>query len=115
MQLTNQPEENIEKRALELIELVGLEERADHFPSQLSGGEQQRAAFARAFANNPPLVLADEPTGNLDLDTGLRIVDILEGLRTKKTVIVATHDERILGISDRVLTLSKGRLSPFEG
>ena len=103
--------ERIGKRSGSLLKLVGLEHRADHFPAQLSGGEQQRVAFARALANNPPLLLADEPTGNLDVETGLEIVHILEMMKTKgKTVIVATHDERILKLANRALRLHDGRI-----
>jgi putative ABC transport system ATP-binding protein len=99
------------ERAEKLLEVVGLSHRANHFPSQLSGGEQQRVAFARALANNPPLLLVDEPTGNLDLDTGLEIVRILERLKTeKKTIIVATHDERIMQLANRTLQLRNGRI-----
>jgi len=92
--------------------MVGLEHRADHFPSQLSGGEQQRVAFARALANNPPLLLVDEPTGNLDAKTSLKIVQILKKLKDEdaKTVIVATHDERIIHLADKKLHLEDGKL-----
>ena len=94
-----------------MLELVGLQHRAKHFPSQLSGGEQQRIAFARALANDPPLILVDEPTGNLDLETGLEIVRMLEELKAKgKTVVVVTHDERIMQLADKVLCLRDGRL-----
>jgi putative ABC transport system ATP-binding protein len=103
-------EDKVRERSENLLELVGLVDRADHFPFQLSGGEQQRAAFARALANDPPLVLADEPTGNLDLDTGLKIIEVLRGLKGEKTVIVATHDGRILALADRKLTLLDGRI-----
>lgn len=103
--------ERIGKRAEELLKLVGLSHRANHFPAQLSGGEQQRIAFARALANDPPLILVDEPTGNLDLETGLEIVRILENLKEKgKTVIVATHDKRIMQLADRKLHLKDGRV-----
>jgi len=110
MELADWPESRIERRSRELLETVGLTDRGDHFPYQLSGGEVQRVAFARALANDPPLILADEPTGNLDLDTGLKIISLLEGLRSEKTVIVATHDRRIIKLSDRVLTLRDGRI-----
>jgi len=70
----------------------------------------QRAAFARALATDPPLFLVDEPTGNLDLDTGLRIIRILEGLKGRKTIIVATHDRRILRLADRALAMLDGRI-----
>ncbi|MEM2111834.1 MAG: ABC transporter ATP-binding protein [Candidatus Bathyarchaeia archaeon] len=82
--LAKLPINHIEKRTKELLNLVGLGDRANHFPQQLSGGELQRAAFARALANDPPLFLADEPTGNLDLDTGLNIIKILQGLKGRK-------------------------------
>jgi len=103
--------ERIEERSENLLKLVGLEHRANHFPAQLSGGEQQRVAFARALANDPPLILADEPTGNLDVETGLEIVRILEKMKAeRKTVIVATHDGRILELANRTLRLLDGRI-----
>jgi len=77
----------------------------------MSGGEQQRAAFARALANDPPLILVDEPTGNLDLETGLEIVRMLEKLKGRgKTIIVATHDRRIMQLADCILHLKDGRI-----
>ena len=94
-----------------MLELVGLNHRGNHFPAQLSGGECQRIAFARALANDPPLLLADEPTGNLDRETGQRIVEIINKTKTRnRTIIVATHDEKITGLADRILLLEKGRL-----
>ncbi len=110
MQLAGWDEEKIEQKSDELLKLVGLTGRADHFPSQLSGGEQQRAAFARALANDPLILLADEPTGNLDLDTGLKVIDILKGLKGKKTVVVVTHDERIQRLADHTLVMSDGKV-----
>ncbi len=78
------------------METVGLDQRANHFPSQLSGGEQQRVAFARALANDPELILADEPTGNLDAKNAQKIIQVLQFLKDKgKTVIVSTHDLQI--------------------
>jgi len=111
MEWTRKSEEHIRKRVEELLELVGLQHRANHFPSQLSGGEQQRVAFARALANDPPLLLADEPTGNLDTKTSQKIVEILIKLKDAgKTIIVATHDSQILQLADQKLHLSDGRL-----
>jgi len=93
------------------LKIVNLEHRTEHFPFQLSGGEQQRVAFARALANDPPLLLVDEPTGNLDTKTGLKIVELLQKLKDKgKTIIVATHDERIIQIADKKLLLEDGKL-----
>jgi putative ABC transport system ATP-binding protein len=112
MEWAQKPEEQIKKRIEELLDTVGLRHRADHFPSQLSGGEQQRVAFARALANDPPLLLVDEPTGNLDTKTSLKIVQILQRLKgDKKTIVVATHDDRILRLADQKLYLEDGKLA----
>jgi putative ABC transport system ATP-binding protein len=91
--------------------LVGLQHRTEHFPFQLSGGEQQRVAFARALSNDPPLLLIDEPTGNLDAKTSAKIIQILSTLKDGgKTMIVATHDERIFELAHQKLRLEDGRL-----
>jgi len=112
MEWARKPEDHIEKRVEELLEVVGLKHRTEHFPFQLSGGEQQRVAFARALANDPPLLLVDEPTGNLDTKTSLKIVEILRKLKEEgKTIIVATHDERIIGLADQRLYLEDGKLA----
>jgi putative ABC transport system ATP-binding protein len=112
MEWTRKPPEEIEKRVLELLKTVGLEQRANHFPSQLSGGEQQRVAFARALANEPELILADEPTGNLDEKNGQKIVQVLQLLKQQgKSVIVSTHDVQIRELADQVLYLDNGRLA----
>ena len=101
MEWTRKPDREIEKRVEELLNTVGLEHRANHFPSQLSGGEQQRVAFARALSNDPKLVLADEPTGNLDVKNVQKIVQVLQFLKSKgKTVIVSTHDLQIRELAD---------------
>jgi putative ABC transport system ATP-binding protein len=100
------------KRARTLLDDVGLSERGHHYPSQLSGGEQQRVAIARALANDPPILLADEPTGNLDTKTGQHIVDLLVTLRRAKgrTLILVTHDPGLAAQADEVLSLRDGRL-----
>lgn len=115
MEWTRKPANNTRKRVEELMETVGLGHRADHFPFQLSGGEQQRVAFARALANDPPLLLVDEPTGNLDTKTSLKVIQMLQKLKHDgKTVIVATHDERILALAEQKLLLEDGRLVSLE-
>jgi putative ABC transport system ATP-binding protein len=100
------------ERARELLNRVGLGDRLDHFPTQLSGGEQQRVAIARAFANAPRIMFADEPTGNLDSDTGARIVELLEQLNreSKTTIILVTHDLTLASRTQRVIRLSDGRV-----
>ena len=112
MEWSRKPEEQIETRVTELLETVGLQHRANHFPAQLSGGEQQRVAFARALANDPELILADEPTGNLDTINGQKITQMLRMLKAEgKTVIVATHDPELMKLADRTACLEDGRLS----
>jgi putative ABC transport system ATP-binding protein len=111
MEWIQKTENYIAKRVEELLEIVSLQQRVEHFPFQLSGGEQQRVAFARALANNPPLLLVDEPTGNLDTKTSLKIVQILQKLKNNgKTIIVATHDEQIFQLADKKLCLEDGKL-----
>ncbi len=111
VELAGWSREQIKDRSETLLKLVGLEHRANQFPAQLSGDERQRVAFARALANNPPLLLADEPTGNLDTETGLEIVNFLKKIKEDgKTVIVATHDEKLLKLASRSLCLKDGRL-----
>ena len=101
------------ERSRALLEAVGLERRAGHLPRDLSGGEKQRVSIARALAGSPPIVLADEPTGNLDWKTGQRIVELLigEARARGRAVVVVTHDTRIETMADRVLRLEDGRLA----
>ncbi len=105
-------EQDAQPRALEALVAVGLQERVDHFPGQLSGGEQQRVALARAFVANPALILADEPTGNLDLETGEKVMDLLFRLQAEQgtTLILVTHDERLSARCARRLQMVDGRL-----
>ncbi len=111
MEWTRKPEQEVEKRVEELLKTVGLDQRANHFPSQLSGGEQQRVAFARALANDPELILADEPTGNLDVKNAQKIIQVLQFLKSQgKTVIVSTHDLQIQTLADQVFCLEEGKL-----
>ncbi|HVG06918.1 MAG TPA: ABC transporter ATP-binding protein [Thermoanaerobaculia bacterium] len=100
------------RAALGLLEEIGLADRAGSFPDRLSGGEQQRVAVARALAHDPLLVLADEPTGNLDLDTGLQVLEILDRLtrRAGKTMVMVTHSREVVGIADRVFRMEDCKL-----
>jgi putative ABC transport system ATP-binding protein len=99
-------------RALDLLARVGLEDRAHHYPAQLSGGEQQRVAIARAFANQPAILFADEPTGNLDAETGERVIDLLVRLNAerKATLVLVTHDTALAQLATRVVRLRGGRI-----
>ena len=99
-------------RAREMLALVGLEHRLDHRPNQLSGGEQQRVAIARALATDPAIVIADEPTGNLDAANGERLLELIGDLRTRTgaTFLIATHDREVAGRAERTLVIVDGRL-----
>jgi putative ABC transport system ATP-binding protein len=99
-------------RALRLLEAVGVAGRASHYPEELSGGEQQRVAIAVALANDPPVILADEPTAVLDYESAVGVVDLLAGLarESSKTVIVTTHDPRVVVRTDRIVRLEDGRI-----
>lgn len=103
-------------RGIELLNLVGLGERLHHKPSELSGGQQQRVAIARALANNPQIILADEPTGNLDLRTGKEIIELLRQLNKEQgvTIISATHDLKMVDVSDRIVWIRDGRIDRVE-
>ncbi len=103
------------QRARDALELVGLSERMDHFPSQLSGGQQQRVAIARALVNRPTLLLADEPTGNLDSHTSVEIMDVFQGLNERGlTIILVTHEHDIAQFAKRVVVFRDGRIRKDE-
>lgn len=112
IELSGSRDDDAETRARELLGTVGLAERVEHYPAQLSGGEQQRVALARAFANRPKVLFADEPTGNLDTETGQRIIDLLVQLNaaTQTTLILVTHDLELAARAHRVLRLASGRV-----
>jgi len=104
------------EKGMELLKLVGLADRYRHKPSELSGGQQQRVAIARSLANDPAIVLADEPTGNLDLNTGEEIIYLLKQMSRERevTIISATHDIKMLNVSDRVVWIRDGRIDRIE-
>lgn len=115
MEWIRKPVKEIEARVSELLEALGVQHRANHFPAQLSGGEQQRVAFARALANDPPLLLADEPTGNLDAANSQKITDALSMFKAKgKTIIVSTHERQLLQLADQKLCLADGKLASYD-
>ena len=106
-------DEEADKRALELLARVGLPDKADSYPAQLSGGEQQRVAIARALAKNPKLLLCDEPTGALDYNTGKAVLKLLQDTCRKKgvTVVVITHNQAITAMADRIITVKNGTVT----
>ncbi|RLE92670.1 MAG: ABC transporter ATP-binding protein [Thermoprotei archaeon] len=110
------PKEKRIEKAKRLLERVGLGDRLHHRPTELSGGQQQRVAIARALANDPAIILADEPTGNLDLNTGLKIVNLLKELNRERgvTVICATHDLKMIDVSDRIVWIRDGQIEREE-
>ena len=102
-----------DKKAIDALCRVGLEERLTHYPSELSGGQQQRVAIARALVNEPDIILADEPTGNLDAVSGRQIMDLFQDLnRSGSTIVFITHDPQIAQRASRVVSIDEGRLSP---
>jgi putative ABC transport system ATP-binding protein len=111
MELRNSFSNHRRARALQSLERVGLHDRATQLPSELSGGEQQRVAMARALVNDPPILLADEPTGNLDSETGRLIVDLLSELnRTGKTIVLVTHEESLARTAGRIVRVRDGHI-----
>lgn len=110
--IAKRPDAEVRKEAAFLLERLGLEDRLHHKPSELSGGEQQRTSIARALLNRPAIVLADEPTGNLDTNNARSLHEIFLGLRKElqQTFVIVTHNEALAGLSDRVLEMKDGRL-----
>ncbi|MCX8162116.1 MAG: ABC transporter ATP-binding protein [Candidatus Bathyarchaeota archaeon] len=110
------PRDERMRKARELLETVGLGDRLGHRPPELSGGQQQRVAIARALANDPVIVLADEPTGNLDLHTGLHIINLVRKLNEEKgvTIVTATHDLKMIDVSDRIFWIRDGKVERIE-
>jgi len=110
------PSDEAMTKGMKLLEKVGLAERFHHKPTELSGGQQQRVAIARALANDPGIILADEPTGNLDLKTGKEIITLLKQMNTEQgvTVISATHDLKMIDVSDRVVWIRDGKIERIE-
>ena len=101
-----------EKRLDEIIQMLGLENRKEHLPNELSGGQQQRVAIGRALINNPSIILADEPTGNLDSKASKEIIDLLKNSNKKynQTILLITHDENIAKQADRIITIQDGKI-----
>jgi putative ABC transport system ATP-binding protein len=115
MEAIDVPKSEARKRAKELLEMLGLGDRLNHKPNQLSGGQQQRVAIARALANNPDVILADEPTGNLDSKTGMFVMDFLGKLHEQgKTVILITHDIELVNYAKRIVHIKDGRIEKEE-
>lgn len=116
LDLVNTPKEKAVERTWHLLEIMGVKERGNHHPSQLSGGEQQRIALARALVNNPEIVLADEPTGNLDSKTGVKIMQLIQSLNklNGQTFIIASHDKRIAKIAQRIGYMKDGGIYRVE-
>jgi len=112
LKLRGLPKSEIEREAMRLLSIVGLRKRANHFPSELSGGEQQRVAIARALAKDPPILLCDEPTGELDVDSGKTVLSVLKRVneQDKKTVVIVTHNTVIGEIASRVIRLRDGKV-----
>jgi cell division transport system ATP-binding protein len=112
MQVEGKKDEEIENEVPKILQVIGLEDKVDNFPSELSGGEQQRLAIARAFVNSPEIIIADEPTGNLDPYNTYEVISLLQKInKTGKTVVLATHDREIINkLGKRVITLENGKI-----
>jgi putative ABC transport system ATP-binding protein len=110
------PSDEAAEKGIRILERVGLGHRVHHKPTELSGGQQQRVAIARSFANDPVIILADEPTGNLDLKTGKEIIDLLREMNKERgvTIISATHDLKMIDVSDRIVWIRDGQIERIE-
>jgi len=110
--IANKPRNETERRAEELLDFLGLSDRLDHKPAELSGGEQQRVAVARALINDPEVILADEPSGNLDTENKQELHKLFITLRDQfqKTLVIVTHDRELAGMADRIITMKDGRV-----
>ena len=110
--IANKPRKEVEEQARELLDFLGLKDRLDHKPSELSGGEQQRVAVARALINDPKVILADEPSGNLDTENKQELHKLFMTLRDKfqKTLVIVTHDHSLAALADRIITMKDGRI-----
>ena len=110
--IANRPRKEVEKRAAELLDFLGLSGRLDHKPAELSGGEQQRVAVARSLINDPEVILADEPSGNLDTENKQELHKLFITLREKfqKTLVIVTHDRELAGMADRLITMKDGQI-----
>ena len=112
MRIHEFPEPEVEDTSKKLLDMVGLSERANHFPSQLSGGQQQRVAVARALSTGPSLLLADEPTGNLDTKSGGEVMDVFKKLNSEGiTIVMITHDQKIAGSAGRIVKMLDGKIA----
>jgi putative ABC transport system ATP-binding protein len=111
MKIAKVPNKEAKERAIKLLELVGLKNRINHIPSKLSGGQKQRVAIARALVNNPDIILADEPTGNLDSKNSEKIMKLLHDLHHKGyTILMVTHNEELAKNVDRVISMKDGKI-----
>jgi putative ABC transport system ATP-binding protein len=111
MRIHEIPEKEVEDTSKKLLDMVGLSERANHFPSQLSGGQQQRVAVARALSTGPSILLADEPTGNLDTKSGGEVMDVFKQLNSEGlTIVMITHDLKIAGSAGRIVKMLDGKI-----
>jgi lipoprotein-releasing system ATP-binding protein len=110
--IANKPRKEVEERAKELLDFLGLSDRLDHKPAELSGGEQQRVAVARSLINDPKVILADEPSGNLDTENKQELHKLFMTLRDRfqKTLVIVTHDRDLAGMADRIITMKDGRI-----